>query len=123
MATRERSADPPGSASWPVRAHGHVEAGAWRSTALGWEVGYAFARDAWGQGFAREAVAAIVAALAGLPPRPVVALVAPGNVASARVLEACGFVRDRVLPRHKAMPNLGPGLHDLVLFRLAHRRA
>ncbi|MEA3190603.1 MAG: hypothetical protein QOD77_1185 [Thermoplasmata archaeon] len=94
-----------------------------RSTALGWEVGYLLARDAWGQGYAREAVSAILAALAALPARPVVALVALGNDASMRVLAACGFVRDRLLPRHKAMPNLGPGLQDLVLFRLLDRRA
>jgi ribosomal-protein-alanine N-acetyltransferase len=88
-----------------------------RSTALGWEVGYCFARDAWGHGYAREAVAAVVAVLAELPPHPVVALVAPTNVASVRVLEACGFVRDRLLPRHKVLPNLGQAPVDLLLYR------
>lgn len=90
-----------------------------RSTGLGWEVGYAFARDAWGHGYAREAVGAIVAALGRLPPRPVVALVAPANAASIRVLEACGFARDRLLPRHKVLPQLGPAPADLALYRRA----
>lgn len=56
------------------------------------EVLYAFARPAWGKGYAREAARAALAfafGTAGLP--RVVAFVVPQNEASSRVLEAVGL--------------------------------
>ncbi|MDF1792283.1 MAG: GNAT family N-acetyltransferase [Thalassobaculaceae bacterium] len=56
------------------------------------EVLYAFARHAWGRGYAREATRAALAFAfddARLP--RVVAFVVPQNTASSRVLEAVGF--------------------------------
>lgn len=47
---------------------------------------------AWGQGLAGEAVAAVIASVAGRP-EPVIARVRPANVASARVAERAGLRR------------------------------
>jgi len=67
----------------------------------GVEVGYGLAEEARGQGLATEAVLAVLAvlpALPGVPGDPAVRVVlgrtAPGNVASQRVLERCGFGRE-----------------------------
>lgn len=56
------------------------------------EVLYAFVRDAWGKGYAREAARAALGfgfETVGLP--RIVAFVVPENTASARVLEAVGL--------------------------------
>ena len=62
------------------------------------EVAYFFAREAWGQGFAGELVAASLdeARHVGLP--AVRAFVHPGNAASRRVLERAGFAVERWIP-------------------------
>ena len=60
-------------------------------------VGYMFARQAWGHGYAREAVGAVVAHLDALGVRRMVASVTVGNEASRKVLEAVGFVRARLI--------------------------
>lgn len=51
-------------------------------------VGYSIAREWWGKGIATRA---LVLLLAEVPTRPLRARVAKPNVASARVLEKCGF--------------------------------
>ena len=51
-------------------------------------VGYRIAREHWGRGIATRALAAFVDEL---EERPLRATVAPGNAASIRVLEKCGF--------------------------------
>lgn len=71
--------------------------------------GYVFARDAWGQGFATEALRAVVAVAPSLGVIRLYALCHPENHASLRVLERCGFVREGLLRRHSAFPNAGPG--------------
>jgi RimJ/RimL family protein N-acetyltransferase len=56
------------------------------------EVAYHFAQDRWGRGYATEAATACIAYgfdVAGLD--RIVGLVAPANVASARVLQKCGL--------------------------------
>src|SRR5690349_9981108 len=55
-------------------------------------LGYWIGRDWWGRGVATRAVALLVAEL---PVRPLHAHVAAHNVGSIRVLEKCGFRRDR----------------------------
>lgn len=58
----------------------------------GFEIGYWFARDAWGQGFATEAVRAVLAhAFDDLHLTRACAHAALENPASARVLEKAGF--------------------------------
>ncbi|WP_104991648.1 GNAT family N-acetyltransferase [Deinococcus sp. NW-56] len=57
------------------------------------EIGYGLNPDAWGQGYATEAVGALVTALLARPEvRRVTAHTAVTNPASARVLEKLGFV-------------------------------
>jgi len=59
-----------------------------------WELSYGFRRDRWGHGYATEAARACVRhGLEELGVGKIVADVDPENVASARVLEKCGFVR------------------------------
>lgn len=59
-----------------------------------WEIGYGFNPACWGRGYATEAVGALCAHLRAVPGvRRVVAWTAPGNPASARVLEKNGFAR------------------------------
>jgi RimJ/RimL family protein N-acetyltransferase len=61
-------------------------------------VGYSLARAHWGNGYATEAVGAVVAhGLEGLGLDEVVAEVLPENVASVAVLTRLGFVRDGAL--------------------------
>ncbi len=61
-------------------------------------LGYCFARDAWGQGYATEAAGELLRwAFDQLDLRRVQAEVDTRNVASARVLERLGFVREGTL--------------------------
>ncbi len=61
-------------------------------------LGYCFARAAWGQGYATEAAAALVGwAFDELSLNRVQAETDTRNVASARVLEKLGFVREGTL--------------------------
>jgi RimJ/RimL family protein N-acetyltransferase len=56
------------------------------------EMGWVFARDAQGQGFAAEAVAAGLAwADEALKGREIAAIIDPGNAASIRLAEKAGF--------------------------------
>src|SRR5690606_11785104 len=73
------------------------------------ETGYVLAQDAWGQGFATEALRAMVELAPAVGVRRLYALCHTEHAASARVLEKCGFVREAVLPRHVEFPNLAPG--------------
>ncbi len=71
--------------------------------------GYVLARDAWGAGFASEALRAMVALAAELRVRRLYALCHPDHPASRRVLEKCAFAREGVLRRYVEFPNLQPG--------------
>lgn len=58
------------------------------------EMGWSFARHAWGQGYASEAGAAALAWADGaLPGREIVAIIDAENLASVRVAEKLGFAR------------------------------
>ena len=61
------------------------------------EVGYGFAASVRGRGLATEALEAVLGLAAAQGVRTVVALTAPDNIASQRVLERCGFVRQGVV--------------------------
>jgi RimJ/RimL family protein N-acetyltransferase len=59
------------------------------------ELGYVLARDAWGQGYAREAAAAALAwARSALPPQRLASFIRPGNERSVKVALALGARRD-----------------------------
>ena len=60
-------------------------------------LGYLFAQDAWGKGYATEAVTGLLAHLDGQGVLRLLAGVTPENTASARVLVKAGFAHDPVL--------------------------
>ena len=70
--------------------------------------GYVFAQDAWGQGFATEALQAMVdmACLASV--KRLEAACHALHTPSARVLEKCGFVRETIGAPQCEFPNLVP---------------
>jgi len=74
--------------------------------------GYVLARDAWGKGFATEALTAIVGVAARIGVTRLFALCHPEHRPSRRVLEKCGFVRDDVSKLAIEFPNLSPGVRQ-----------
>jgi RimJ/RimL family protein N-acetyltransferase len=65
------------------------------------ELGYTFARRAWGQGYATEAAAACLqAGLAGLDLARIIAVADVENLASHRVAERIGMRRDGEIEAH-----------------------
>ena len=76
-------------------------------TAYRASTGFVLARDAWGSGFASEAVRAVVRIVAALEVRRLYALCHVQHTRSARVLERSGFALEGVLRRHTLFPNLG----------------
>jgi len=71
--------------------------------------GYLLARDAWGRGYATETLAAVVGLAGALGVRRLFAHCHTAHLASARVLEKCGFEREGILRAHSEFPNLQPG--------------
>ena len=107
---------------WPAgpylivsRANGGLVGG----TGLGFETaheavtGYVLARDAWGKGYATEALAAVVDVAARLGVTRLSALCHPDHRLSQRVLEKCRFVRET--SRLLEFPNLSPGVQSEAL--------
>lgn len=81
------------------------------------ETGYVLARDAWGQGYATEALMAMVDLARLLGVRELHAGVHPDHRASIRVLEKGGFHLVERRPRATGFPNLEPGLtQDLLVY-------
>jgi len=77
--------------------------------------GYVLARDAWGKGYATEALSAIVGVACRIGVVRLYALCHPEHRASWRVLEKCGFARDKGWARQVEFPNLAPGVLQDVL--------
>lgn len=81
--------------------------------------GYVLAKDAWGLGYATEALRAIVAIAPQLGVTRLTALCHTAHRASAHVLEKGGFALQGTLPRYAEFPNLSPGeLSDVFLYAL-----
>ena len=76
-------------------------------TSLVAATGYVLAKDAWGCGYATEALGAIVGVARDLGIQRLYALCHPGHPASVHVLEKCGFEREGLLSHE--FPNLGSG--------------
>jgi len=74
--------------------------------------GYVLARDAWGHGFATEALSAMVVTARHLAVLRLYALCHPDHLASIRVLEKCGFAIEARLPEFAEFPNLGSGKRE-----------
>jgi [ribosomal protein S5]-alanine N-acetyltransferase len=71
--------------------------------------GYVLAKDAWGRGYATEALGAMVRVASSLGIRRLYALCHTDHPLSAHVLEKCGFEREGILRCHTEFPNLAPG--------------
>ena len=74
--------------------------------------GYVLARDAWGLGYATEALAAMVSLARQVGVQKLYALCHPNHQASIRVLEKCGFVLEDLLSGFADFPNLGSGQRE-----------
>ncbi|HMI70746.1 MAG TPA: GNAT family N-acetyltransferase [Solirubrobacteraceae bacterium] len=72
-------------------------------------LGCAITEDARGQGYATEALSAMVEVAKKSGLRRLYALCHRDHHASARVLEKCDFAREGVLRAHVEFPNLSPG--------------
>ena len=68
------------------------------------DIGFMIARRYWGQGFAREAVMAVLEHARAIGIRHVSARVHDDNDRSVRLLEAAGFVTVDVLPDYEIRP-------------------
>jgi [ribosomal protein S5]-alanine N-acetyltransferase len=99
----------------PYLVHAHSDGRLVGSTGYAFETadraatGYVFAKDAWGQGYATEAVRAIVEHAPSLGIRRLYAICHVEHRASARVLEKCGFACEGILQAHAEFPNLARG--------------
>ena len=69
--------------------------------------GYVLARDAWGHGYATEALGAVVGVARQLGVRRLYAICHAHHQASIHVLEKCGFVLEDLLAGFVDFPNLG----------------
>jgi RimJ/RimL family protein N-acetyltransferase/ketosteroid isomerase-like protein len=78
--------------------------------------GYVLAKDAWGQGFAMEALGATVEVARAMGIARLYAIVHPDHSASIRVLEKGGFEREALLARHTVFPNLSPTPVDVWIY-------
>jgi RimJ/RimL family protein N-acetyltransferase len=77
--------------------------------------GYVLAHDAWGQGYATEALRAMIALSEQLGLARLFALCHPAHSASLHVLEKCGFTQDTGWEGRAMFPNLPPGLPQAAL--------
>ena len=77
--------------------------------------GYVLAKDAWGRGYATEALSAIVSLSPLLGLRRLYALCHPEHSASAHVLEKCGFQCETLVHHPAAFPNLASDQHHRCL--------
>ena len=73
------------------------------------ETGYVFAQDAWGRGYATEALEATVACARKTAVRRIHAGVHCDHHTSRRVLEKAGFTCEGVMRAFTEFPNLRPG--------------
>jgi RimJ/RimL family protein N-acetyltransferase len=82
--------------------------------------GYVLAKDAWGMGYATEALTALIDVAARIGVTRLHALCHPDHRPSRRVLEKCGFVRDDTATQKVEFPNWAPGVqHDALCYVLA----
>jgi RimJ/RimL family protein N-acetyltransferase len=105
---------------WPAgpylvfaRANSHSEAllgstGLFYKSDVRAVTGYVFAREAWGHGYATEALQAMVAVAAQTGVERLEAICHAEHAPSAHVLEKCGFAREEVRREHFVFPNLKP---------------
>lgn len=95
------------------------------STGFGFEkpdeavTGYVLAKNVWGQGYATEALGAIVDVARRIGVARLYALCYPEHSPSLRILEKCGFGRDDTWNRQVVFPNLVPVVpHDVLCYTM-----
>jgi RimJ/RimL family protein N-acetyltransferase len=71
--------------------------------------GYVLAKDAWGRGYATEALQTMTILARSMGVRRLYAICHVDHEASWRVLEKCGFTREGILRKYAEFPNLAPG--------------
>lgn len=111
---------------WPAGAYlicRRDDGGLLGSTGLSFEApfrastGYVLAQDAWGRGYATEALQAMASLAPGLGVQRLYAICHVDHRASWRVLEKCGFAREGILRRYAEFPNLAsPGPADVFCY-------
>ncbi len=72
--------------------------------------GYVLAKDAWGLGYATEALLAMIDVARGIRVTRLYALCHPDHRPSWHVLEKCGFTLDPAWTSQVEFPNLAPGV-------------
>jgi [ribosomal protein S5]-alanine N-acetyltransferase len=106
----------------PYLAYSRSDGSLLGSTGLAFEAtdvastGYVFARDAWGKGYATEALSAMVDVARALRLRRLYAICHVDHHASWRVMEKCGFEREGVLSRHTVFPNISSQPCDVLSY-------
>lgn len=81
--------------------------------------GYVLAKDAWGKGYATEALTAMVQIAPQIGVKRLIAQCHPEHQKSWRILQKCGFVRDTNWTQQVEFPNLAPGvLQDVLCYEL-----
>lgn len=99
----------------PYLVHSRADGMLLGSTGLAFEMparastGYVLAQDAWGRGYASEALRAMLSVARAAGVRRLYAICHRDHAASARVLDKCGFDCEGVLRRYVEFPNLAPG--------------
>jgi RimJ/RimL family protein N-acetyltransferase len=86
-------------------------------SAQGAVTGYVLAKDAWGRGYATEALRAVIEVARGEGFQEIAASCHAEHRASARILEKCGFLAAGTLPE-QAFPNLSPPRAPALHYRL-----
>lgn len=114
------------SSAGPYLVRSRADGSLLGSTGLAFEsdttasTGYVFAKDAWGKGYATEALRAMIDLARDLHVTRLYAICHTDHRASARVLEKCGFAREGILPNHITFPNLGKsGPSDVFSYALS----
>jgi RimJ/RimL family protein N-acetyltransferase len=111
----------------PLLAFSQTDGTLLGSSGLGFETadravtGYVFARDAWGKGYATEALRAMVDLAASLNVGRLYATAHVDHRASWRVMEKCGFDREAILRHHTVFPNLSTEPADVVIYSRLQR--
>ncbi len=109
---------------WPAGPYlifSHADNALLGSTGLSFETahraatGYVLAKDAWGRGYATEALLAMVDVARSVGVRRLYALCHPDHHPSCRVLEKGGFDLEGTLRRYAEFPNHTPGEPSDVL--------
>lgn len=80
------------------------------------ETGYIFARDAWGYGYATEALRAMVDVGRAMGLYGLHAHCHPEHHASMHVLEKCGFTLNHRIRNAHVFPNLGTAKQDVLSY-------